>query len=228
MNEIDLWHEDNIGEISTIGWVPRSGLPFDEWERVMGGLFQTQRSLNWIIGDGLNYGEYTYGEAYAQAIEITGWEYQRLADVKYVASKVPYDLRNQDLTWTHHKYVAPLDMSSQKKWLDEAAEKEWTTAQLKSALNGRAVPQEAFTERKARDKRRLLTELLTMYELNVDEETVREWVRKLMPEEKRVVMAVRDTSAGLVSFCDEILTRLNGTEKRTNMAEGAIAYQAGD
>lgn len=124
-----------LGEISPLGWVPNDDLGYEDWERAMQGFFLVHRSLNWIIGDGLNFGERRYGEMYAQAIECTGWAYQRLADAKWVAANVPLENRREALTWTHHRHVARLPGPAQGEWLDRAEEGAWTTADLYRSMN---------------------------------------------------------------------------------------------
>ena len=49
-----------------------------------------------------------YGETYAQAIEVTGWRVKRLKNCKWVSSQVEKSLRNDFLSWTHHREVAAL------------------------------------------------------------------------------------------------------------------------
>ena len=44
----------------------------DEWQAVGSYPQGAACSIQWCIGDWLNYGERRYGETYAQAIEATG------------------------------------------------------------------------------------------------------------------------------------------------------------
>lgn len=53
---------------------------------------------------------------YAQAVEVTGWDYQRLADTKYVALHVEFSFRNENLSWTHHRHVASLPKNKPSGW----------------------------------------------------------------------------------------------------------------
>jgi len=50
----------------------------------------------WWVGDWLNYGEARYGEMYSQAIEITGYASQTLADAKWVASRIEPSRRHEN------------------------------------------------------------------------------------------------------------------------------------
>jgi len=51
-----------------------------------------------------------------------------------VASRVSRDRRNPELSWSHHRAVAPLEPSQQIEWLDRAQEKGWTKGELEDAI----------------------------------------------------------------------------------------------
>ena len=211
MTDVELWTED-VGEVSPVGRIPRWGLSFDDWASTMQGFFEVQRSLNWLIGDGLNYGESKYGEAYAQAVEVTGWDYQRLADAKWVAGAVPIDVRRLDLSWTHHKYVASLEVDAQIRWLDLAEENSWSSAELKRAMNGQLLEDgsEIVLPVRSRTKRKLLGEIFMLYETSAGilNGSTSEWVGKLSREEKEAVLEINDMAKGLAKYCEALVGKL--------------------
>jgi hypothetical protein len=98
-------------------------LTFDEWENLGLSLRRMEKGIQFWLGDWLNYGENKWGEKYSQAVDQTDYEYQTLADFKYVAGKIQFSFRNEKLSFTHHRQVAALEPAEQKKWLD-IAEKE--------------------------------------------------------------------------------------------------------
>jgi hypothetical protein len=101
-----------------------------------GQIFQRiDGSLNWIIGDWLNYGERKYGEMYAQAIEWTGHKIDRLQVAKWVSGAVKCSMRIEHLSFTHHRYVAHLPDAEQRKWLAAAVANEWSSRELLQALD---------------------------------------------------------------------------------------------
>jgi hypothetical protein len=53
-------------------------LSYEQWEDMVGGLQRIHRSILWLIGDALCYGEQRWGEKYSQAIEATGYAVQTL------------------------------------------------------------------------------------------------------------------------------------------------------
>ena len=81
---------------------------------------RAEGAVQWWVGDWINYGEKQYGEAYAQAIEVTGKEYQALADTAWVAGKVEFSLRNENLSFAHHREVASLGPNAADTLLDTA------------------------------------------------------------------------------------------------------------
>jgi len=112
------------GEFDETSWTPISTITFEQWYEVGQTLQTIKGSINWWIGDWLNYGEFAYGETYAQAIEVTGAEYQHLADCKWVAGRVPRDVRLPELSWSHHRAVSKLvDPDDQLHVLNVAAER---------------------------------------------------------------------------------------------------------
>ena len=53
-------------------------------------------------------------------MDILGWDYQRLAQVKWVAGAVNFSVRTEKLSWSHHERVSRLDPAEQRYWLDRA------------------------------------------------------------------------------------------------------------
>ncbi len=122
------------GAIDSVSWTAPSSLTFEQWQEV-GRKFQTvSGSVRWWVGDWLNEGELRYGETYTQAIEVTGNRLQYLKDCKWVAAAVEKSLREDVLSWTHHKYVAKLDRVAMVTLLSYAAEHELSSRELLDAV----------------------------------------------------------------------------------------------
>jgi len=88
---------------------------FEEWENCGKFLKQAEKSVQFWIGDWLNYGERKWGEMYSQAVEETDYTEGSLRNAKWVSSKVPLSLRNDKLEFNHHVVVAPLPPEKHKK-----------------------------------------------------------------------------------------------------------------
>jgi hypothetical protein len=120
-------------------------LSFEEWDSLGQKLAPLGKSIGFIIGDWINYGEAHYGEKYEQALERTGMAYNTLANFAYVARKVESSLRNENLDFTQHYVVAKLKSSDEKEfWLNMAEKHKLGIRRLRKSINfGRlATPEE--------------------------------------------------------------------------------------
>lgn len=117
-----------------------SGSPsITEWLQAGKALKKANVATQWWIGDWLNYGEPTYGEMYTQALDELDYEYQTLRVLKYVSNRVELLTRVNNLSWKHHRIVAPLELEQQQEWLQKAAKgngtgKPWSVATLRTAI----------------------------------------------------------------------------------------------
>ena len=142
MKQIQLV-EDAIPAISIdeftatpIGLAPTTTtVSYDVWDAYGEGLHKVEGAIQWVVGDWLNYGESRYGETYSQA--MSHWpdaKYQSLADYSWVARKVEFSLRNENLSWTHHRHVAKLDPDKQEYWLNRAEKESWSERDLANGI----------------------------------------------------------------------------------------------
>ncbi len=97
-----------------------------------------------LLGDALNFGERTYGEEAAQAIDATR-EHMRLSvktieNAAWVASKVSPANRHELLSMAHHEAVARLTDEQQKTLLDEAQAEALPVSKLRAKVR-EASPQ---------------------------------------------------------------------------------------
>lgn len=123
-------------EVTEISWRPTGELSREQWEQAGHELLRWARSIQWLIGDWVLYGEQAYGETYTEAIELTGLEYDTLKNIIWVARSVSERSRRRDLSWSHHQAVAALPEAEQEMWLREAADEGYTVARLRSKLQG--------------------------------------------------------------------------------------------
>lgn len=111
---------------------------YEQWEAVGAQLHDIEQARQWWVGDWVNYGEARYGEKYAQALDATGLTYATLQDYSYVARQVPMSLRNDIVSWSHHKAVAALEPADQQVWLDRIAAEGLSVAATRLALKAPA------------------------------------------------------------------------------------------
>lgn len=107
---------------------------YDSWEQVGLALRQVHKAVHWWIGDWLNYGERAYSEMYSQVLDETGFDYQTLRDDKWVAGRIELSDRSDNLSWGHHREVAPFEPEEQSLWLNRAEENNWTRQELHQAI----------------------------------------------------------------------------------------------
>jgi hypothetical protein len=114
----------------------REGLSYERWQEIGATLQNMERSVAWWIGDWLNYGERTYGETYAQAVEATGMKTQTLLNYASVASRVDLPTRVDSLSWSHHREVAALEPPKQVALLARAEAEHLSTRELRQLVKG--------------------------------------------------------------------------------------------
>jgi hypothetical protein len=103
-------------------------------------LLRLDGSLAWMIGDMLRRMDRVHGITYEQVAEVTGRDVATLRDYVYVASNVHLSFRNDILSWTHHKAVAPLPQEDQEYWLRMAQAQGWSAAKLRSQIASHSAP----------------------------------------------------------------------------------------
>jgi len=148
--------DESSYRLSPVGIEFTGELDHEGW-RVLGRhLGSAGRSVGFLLGDWINYGEVKgkWGDTYTEAMAITGMEYSELTKFASVSRKVPFRLRSQNLSFEHHRKIAPLKTDEEKKkWL-QVAEKERSRSGgkpmssrrlAKSILAGRVVKQEEMS-----------------------------------------------------------------------------------
>ena len=113
------------------GLTPIGKPTFTNWQECGVFIQEAEKSVQFWIGDWLNYGERAWGKKYTEALEQTGLDYQTLRDYKWVASNVPLSVRKDTLSFHHHKQVASLDKEQQEHLLTKAVAFAWSLIKLK-------------------------------------------------------------------------------------------------
>jgi len=135
-DEVSLSFIEEQFQFTPTGLVVSGDPTYQDWEQVGRQLEYIQGAVHWWIGDWLNYGERRWGEMYTQAMQDeTGFEYQTLADDKWVAGQIEFSSRNENLSFKHHRVVAPLEPEQQEQWLDQAEEEDWSAAELRRQIS---------------------------------------------------------------------------------------------
>ncbi len=126
----------SAGAVSKVAWVPKGDLGQAEWLATGRRLGAIGRCSQWWIGDWIRYGAARWGEKYAEAARITGYDVASLRNMAWVASQFDLSLRSDKLTWSHHVLLAPLELEEKRHWLDRAAGERLSVADLRIELRG--------------------------------------------------------------------------------------------
>jgi hypothetical protein len=94
------------------------------------------RCSQWWLGDWIKYGNAKFGERYSRAMKLTGYDVQSLMNMVYVASRFEISRRRENLSWSHHATLAPLDVAEQEYWLTRAIAEKLSVADLRVELRG--------------------------------------------------------------------------------------------
>jgi hypothetical protein len=122
------------GELSLTAWKPRCELDAQEWVTLGNKLGKIGRASQWWIGDWIRYGTARWGEKYASAARITGYDVASLRNIAWVAAQFDPSLRSDELTWSHHAVLAPLDRQEKEYWLKLAIERRLSVSDLRLEL----------------------------------------------------------------------------------------------
>jgi hypothetical protein len=115
----------------SVAWAPPRELDSHEWAAAGRRIGAVGRCIQWLLGDWIAYGNAKFGERYARAAKITGYDTQTLMNMVYVASSFPTSRRRENLSWSHHETLAALGSEEQDRWLDEAETHRWSVADLR-------------------------------------------------------------------------------------------------
>jgi hypothetical protein len=120
--------------LSQVAWAPESDLDVTQWRAVGRSLGRLGRNSQWWVGDWLLYGCGKWGEQYAEAVKLTGYDYGSLRNMACVSRRFDLSRRRDKLSWEHHASVQSLMPSEQDHWLDRAVELRWTREDLRTEL----------------------------------------------------------------------------------------------
>ncbi|MFP5388693.1 MAG: hypothetical protein ACLGG5_05260 [Thermoleophilia bacterium] len=123
--------------ISKVAWVPPTGVGQADWLATGRKLGAIGRCNQWWLGDWIRYGTARWGEKYAEAARVTGYDVASLRNMAWVASQFDLSLRSDKLSWSHHVLLAPLEPEQQRYWLQRASTERLSVADLRLELRAR-------------------------------------------------------------------------------------------
>jgi hypothetical protein len=116
------------------GLVFPGNLHFDSWRRLGRQIDLITDSSAWWLGDWLVYGEKRYPDRYQRALENVSLGYKTLRNYAWVARKIPFSRRREQLSFGHHAEVAATPEHEQEMWLSRAQGGDWTRSRLRREI----------------------------------------------------------------------------------------------
>jgi hypothetical protein len=110
----------SLSALTPTSWFAGRELAVAEWVEQGRCLGAIGRGSNWWIGDWIRYGSARYGDKYAAASRVTGYDEQSLMNMSYVAGRFDASRRRASLSFSHHAELAGLPPDDQELWLDRA------------------------------------------------------------------------------------------------------------
>jgi hypothetical protein len=119
--------------VSPVGLRVATRLSYDQWSDLVGGLQRVHRSILWILGDALCWGQDNFGEEFSQA--LSEYSKQTQSNAMWVSRKIEFSRRLETLSWSHHQEIAYLDnKAEQDRFLKEAVKNRWTVQELRQQI----------------------------------------------------------------------------------------------
>lgn len=110
-------------------------MTFDEWKVNSSVFKQINDSVQFWIGDFVNFGRKKFGRIKCNdELEKLGYNINTIYDFCWIAEKVESSLRKENLSFSHHKEVAKLEKKEQKFWLKKANENHWSVSELRKEI----------------------------------------------------------------------------------------------
>lgn len=156
-------------------------LSFEEWDRLGQKLGEIGKSIGFIIGDWINYGDGRYGEKYEEALARTGLAYKTLRNYAYVSRKLEMSLRKDNLDWYQHATVAKLKTDDEKRhWLEMADKHDLSVRRLRKSINFGRLATEEEVEGDPADKGvvthlALINRLIRWWKQTTADDPIDEW-----------------------------------------------------
>lgn len=122
-------------QVTPVGLVIQGNPSFDAWSATGQTLQAIAPASQWCLGDWIIDGEMRYGDTYTQALGETSYTKQSLGDMVYVCRRFSIERRRADLSFQHHRKLAPQPPGIQDQFLDIASEYDLSASKMGTVLN---------------------------------------------------------------------------------------------
>jgi len=143
----DLIRVEGQTGLTSTGW-ELANLTEDQWNDAGAILVKVDQARQWWLGDWWNACKWGDGKS---TCEELGINLENAKNCGVVSKSFERSLRNDNLTFSHHKACTPLDIEMRVKFLDLAEEESWTVSFTRQKVqNYLAMSDWAETERQRR------------------------------------------------------------------------------
>lgn len=121
-------------------------MTFEEWVEVGRKAVRVSQSVQWLIGDWLNFGwckyvqqsvgveDRVYGMKFRVALDSLPYEYGTLRNLSSICNSIELSRRRDKLSFKHHAEVSPYSPDLQTKYLDIAEKESLSVADLRDLI----------------------------------------------------------------------------------------------
>jgi hypothetical protein len=93
------------------------GVTREEWNEIGQVIKYLESSVQWVAGDWASYAYHTWGTSYDVMAADFGYEVETLYSYASVARSISTLIRNQGLSFAHHRYIAAKTHDLQERWI---------------------------------------------------------------------------------------------------------------
>ena len=160
-------------EFTPTGVVATGTPDIKDWQGAYKKIKLFAHCIHWIIGDMLNYGQEHYGEEFSQVLDEYDWG--TIKNDKYICGRIPYGERNENLSFEHHKAVAPFDPSVRSRLIQRADKEMLSVRQFREVISKETYPDKSVINPERINKiKRSLAQAYVFIELMVELKAVPE------------------------------------------------------
>lgn len=122
------------GSVTATSLTLPEDLTGEEFEIIGFQLSKVRDAMQWAIGDWLVHGENYFSDKFSQYAEALGIsEVSKLQYIR-IALRIAPERRRRELSWSHHRAVAPLEPEDQVRLLQMAIDRGWSKGELEDAI----------------------------------------------------------------------------------------------
>lgn len=120
--------------ISRVGLVIPEDASGEEMAEIGIILRDIESAVQWCIGDWAKYLTNRFDVSYEELGKQFGYTVETLYSYASVCDAIPILIRNQGVSFSHHRLVTKMKPREQRKWLALAAKNEWKVAEFRGAI----------------------------------------------------------------------------------------------